>query len=229
MAIILSQVLVGAVAPLGPRRVPSAIAKQPVSGAVPVSTTGLAGDAVGDSRVHGGVDKAVHHYPFDHYAAWRAEIGAHDLLAAPGAFGENLTTTGATEADICVGDLWRIGTVLLEVSQPRQPCWKLNVRFAVADMARRVQDSGRTGWYYRVREAGRLGGGDVCDLVDRPHPDWPLTRLQDILVRRVTDPGDLEAMTGLAVLAESWRRLARRRLERGRVEDWSDRLEGTSE
>ena len=142
----------------------SAIAKQPVPGPVAVGTEGLHGDEQGDRRVHGGPDKAIHHYPREHYAAWRGEIGAHPLLDGPGAFGENISTTGLVEADLCLGDRLRLGTATVEVSQGRQPCWKLSDRFGVPDMARRVQDSGRSGWYYRVVEPGLVQAGDVTAL-----------------------------------------------------------------
>ncbi len=127
-----------------------------------------------------------------------------------------------------MGDLWRMGTALLEVAQARQPCWKLNERFGVADMARRVQASGRTGWYYRVREEGCAVAGDTLELVDRPHPDWPLSRVLHTFYVDSLDRTALAGVATLAELSESWRDLARRRLERGRIEDWSKRLTGTS-
>jgi MOSC domain-containing protein YiiM len=116
----------------------SAIAKSPLEGMQRVTLLGILGDEQGDLRVHGGPDKAIHHYPADHYARWRNDIGAHPLLDAPGAFGENISTHGMAEDAICLGDRFRLGTALVEVSQSRQPCWKLSDRFAVSDMARRV-------------------------------------------------------------------------------------------
>src|SRR5690606_16433169 len=116
----------------------SAIDKRPLEGAVRIDELGVAGDEQGDTRVHGGVDKAVHHYPFEHYATWRAELGELPALASPGAFGENISTRGLDEATVCLGDRFALGTAVLEVSQGRQPCWKLNDRFGVKDMARRV-------------------------------------------------------------------------------------------
>lgn len=221
-------VLVGRAVPFGRPGVRSAIAKAPAEGPVRVTPSGLAGDEQGDLRHHGGPEKAVHHYPFDHYPAWRRELpGPPAILGAPGAFGENLSTSGLTEATVCVGDLWRAGTALLEVSQGRQPCWKLNRRFGVPDMARRVQASGRTGWYYRVREAGTVRAGDALRLLDRPHPGWPLARLIRILYVDRLDRAALAAVAGLEPLAASWRELAARRLERGTVEDWSARLDGS--
>ncbi len=205
----------------------SAIAKTPVKAAVAVTFEGLAGDEQGDRRVHGGPDKAIHHYPRDHYADWRSEIGAREVLAGPGAFGENISTQGLTEADICLGDRLRLGTALVEVTQSRQPCWKLNDRFGVADMARRVQDSGRTGWYYRVLAEGTVTAGDSLILVERRHGDWPLTRLTDLLYRRKLERTLIEQALTLP-LVPRWRELLERRLATGAVEDWSKRLHGTS-
>jgi MOSC domain-containing protein YiiM len=203
----------------------SAIAKVPVHGPVSVGLEGLDGDEQGDRRVHGGPDKAIHHYPRDHYAAWRGEIGAHPLLDGPGAFGENIATLGVTEADLCLGDRLQLGTALAEVSQGRQPCWKLSDRFGIAGMARRVQDSGRSGWYYRVLETGVVQAGDDLVLLERPHPYWPLTRLAGLLYRRTLDRGELQAALELP-LVPSWRRLFERRLEQGATESWDSRLGG---
>lgn len=203
----------------------SAIAKTPVAGPVRIGADGLDGDEQGDRRVHGGQDKAVHHYPFEHYARWRDDLGAHPLLESAGAFGENLSTVGATEADLCLGDRLRLGGAELEVSQSRQPCWKLSDRFAVADMARRVQDSGRTGWYYRVLEPGQVRAGDALRLLDRPFPRWPLSRIIDVLYRGTLDRDALAEALSLP-LVPSWRALFERRLAQGRTEDWNKRLRG---
>src|SRR5690606_26325916 len=173
----------------------------------------------GDLRVHGGPDKAVHHYAHAHYPLWRAELGALPVLAAPGAFGENLASSGLTEQHLCLGDQVRVGSVLLEVSQSRQPCWKLNDHFAVPDMARRVQQTGRTGWYYRVLQAGTLQAGDAITLVARPWPQWPLARVIDVLYHQPFDAAVLQALAALP-LTPSWRRLVEGRLARGHVEDW---------
>jgi len=203
----------------------SAIAKRPRQGPVLAGPEGLDGDEQGDRRVHGGPDKAIHHYPHDHYAAWRAELGPHPLLEAPGAFGENISTRGVTEADLCLGDRLRLGAAVVEVSQGRQPCWKLSDRFGIADLARRVQDSGRTGWYYRVLEPGPVQAGDVLELLERPWPDWPLTRLAGLLYWRTLDRAGLVAALALP-LVPSWRKVFERRLEQGRTENWDVRLHG---
>jgi len=202
----------------------SGIAKRPVDGALEIDLTGLRGDEQGDLRVHGGPDKAVHHYPFDHYAAWRGEL-VHPLLDAPGAFGENFSTLGWTEQTVCIGDVVQAGTAVLEVSQGRQPCWKLNDRFDVPDMARRLQASGRSGWYYRVLEPGQVRSGDSLRLLQRPHPGWPLARLLEMLYRRMLDHDLLQEAATLP-LPESWMRLIHNRLRTASVEAWDKRLDG---
>ncbi|MBK5933956.1 MOSC domain-containing protein [Rhodovulum imhoffii] len=139
--------LTGSIAPLPGGDAHSGIDKTPVTRPLALGLEGFEGDEQADRRVHGGVEKAVHHYPFEHYATWRKELGDLAPLTPPGAFGENLSSTGLTETTVAVGDIFRLGGALLQVSQGRQPCWKLNLRFDVPDMAQRVQKSGRTGWY----------------------------------------------------------------------------------
>lgn len=216
---------IGRARPFGPNGEPSAIDKAEAPGPVLASATGLAGDEQGDPRHHGGPDKAIHAYAMAHYPVWTAELPALAGRFRPGAFGENLVVEGATEAGICLGDRWRIGAALCEVSQGRQPCWKLNVRFGLPDMALRVQSSGRTGWYFRVLEPGAIAAGDVAALVERPQPGWPLGRVSRLLYHETLDRDALAGLAALPGLPESWRRLARRRLERGAVEDWAARVE----
>lgn len=222
----IDHLLIGAVAPLGAQETPSGIDKHPMAHRLWLGTTGFAGDAQGDRKHHGGPDKAVHHYAFEHYDIWREEIGALPALARPGAFGENLSTTGLNEDNVALGDVFRIGGALIEVSQGRQPCWKLNIRFGVPDMALRVQRSGRTGWYYRVLEQGFVAPGDTMTLVDRRMQDWPLRRLWRTLYVDTLNRDELVAMAALPHLPESWRRYAQRRLESGKVENWASRLSG---
>lgn len=206
----------------------SGIDKQVRTGKVYCHTLGLVGDEQGDLRVHGGPDKAVHHYPSEHCAAWRAELGPHPLLDTPAAFGENLHSSGLTEADVCLGDRFRVGDALLEVSQARQPCWKLNERFGRPDMAAQVQRTGRTGWYYRVLEEGALWAGADLLLQARPYPEWPLARLIDLLYRPSLDLAELRAARALPLPA-NWQRLLDRRLGSGVVESWVSRLEGPAQ
>lgn len=219
------EIRTGRAQPYGPQGQPSAIDKTPAAGPVAVRNTGLVGDEQGDTRHHGGPDKALHAYAASHYAIWSAELPAIAGRFRPGAFGENMVVEGADEAGICLGDRWRVGEVLLEVSQGRQPCWKLNLRFGVPDMARRVQDTGRTGWYFRVIDAGSLSPGSDACLVARPNPDWPLARVGRMLYRDTLDFQALSALAAMPGLPESWRRLAQRRIDARAVEDWTARVE----
>lgn len=130
----------------------SAINKQVVPSRQHATELGFTNDEQGDPRFHGGIQKALHIYPSEHYPAWQRELGDKSIFQAAGAFGENLSSSGITEASICLKDKIRIGSTMLEVSQGRMPCWKLNVRFEQNDMARRLQDTLRTGWYFRVLE-----------------------------------------------------------------------------
>ena len=224
-SLILDNLLTGLAQPFTRPGSRSAIAKHPRQGPLAVGRLGLEGDEQGDLRVHGGVEKAIHHYPREHYAAWAAELGEHPLLAEPGAFGENFSTTGWREADVCLGDRIRVGSALLEVSQGRMPCWKLNDRFDVAQMALRVQQSGRTGWYYRVLEEGVVQAGERLELVERPHGEWSVARLSAVLFDKHLEPELLRECLALP-LVPSWRKTLQRRLEQRQVEDWAPRLHG---
>lgn len=206
----------------------SAIGKVAAEGPVTVGPLGLAGDEQGDPVHHGGPSKAVHHYPRDHYAVWAAEleasgVGPLTLLDRPGAFGENLSTRGITEADVCIGDRLRVGTAVLQVSQGRRPCWKLNERFGVTDMARRVLRTGRTGWYYWVVESGPMSAGDEILLADRPFPAWPMSRLLHLVLHRGGSEAELREALGLPLPA-SWRETLQRRLATWSAadEDWME-------
>ncbi|MEL1250642.1 MOSC domain-containing protein [Aurantiacibacter gilvus] len=155
----------------------SAIAKQPVSGKVAITSLGLAGDEQADLVHHGGPDMALHHYPRDHHEYWRGELGNHRLLAEPGAFGSNLSTLGLTEDQVLLGDRFRFGTALLEACQPRQPCWKIEHRFGEKAMVKRIMATGRCGWFYRVIKEGEAEAGDELVKVSEGLPEWSMARL----------------------------------------------------
>lgn len=189
----------------------SAIGKRPVDGPVAIGPEGLAGDQQADRVHHGGHDKAIHHYPLDHYRYWRGILGDHPLLEAPGGFGENISTEGLTEDNVWLGDRFRLGTALVEVSHGRQPCWKIGHRFGHPALTARVVETGRAGWYYRVVEPGEVRAGDRMERVAGGLADWPLARLFAVLVSGAAprDPAMLRDLAGLEVLAEAWRWRAR--------------------
>lgn len=219
-------VLLGRLKPLGRQGVPSGIDKQPVEESVEIGPEGLFGDHQGDRKNHGGPEKAIHHYPRDHYDWWQEHYS--DLtppLDRAGRFGENISTRGLDEAGVCIGDIFCLGTAVVQVSQGRQPCWRLNARFNEKVMARRVQESARTGWYYRVLESGKVAPGDSLELLERLAENWNLQRVLHVLYRDMLNREALSELAELPVLADSWRNLVRRRLEKAEVEDWTARLE----
>jgi MOSC domain-containing protein YiiM len=203
----------------------SAIDKLPITAPVKVGVLGIEGDCQADLRVHGGADKAVHCYPWQHYAHWKQRVPNCALLNQPGAFGENLSVLGIDENDVCIGDQLRIGSVLFEVSQGRQPCFKLNLRFGYDDMATQVQSTLRAGWYFRVIEEGFLQTGDTIELVSRPHGKFTVAYLLALIRDRVVNPEELQPILELP-LPESWRQLFRRRIANSQSEDWRKRLFG---
>ncbi|VFS71391.1 6-N-hydroxylaminopurine resistance protein [Raoultella planticola] len=159
---------------------PSAIGKIQVDGELTLGELGLEGDEQAEKKIHGGPDRALCHYPREHYAHWALELPQQaDLFCAP-AFGENLSTEGLTENDVCIGDIFRWGEALIQVTQPRSPCFKLNYHFAVSDMAQLMQNSGKTGWLYRVVAGGpgirrcAAGAGFPTQRRERPWRRAPL-------------------------------------------------------
>ncbi|MFH4829282.1 MOSC domain-containing protein [Vibrio diabolicus] len=203
----------------------SAINKQVLPERQHATELGFTSDEQGDPRFHGGIQKALHIYPSEHYPIWQQELGERTIFQSAGGFGENISSEGVNESTICLKDKIRIGSTLLEVSQGRMPCWKLNVRFDQHDMARRLQDTLRTGWYFRVLEEGDIGAGDEIILCERPYPEWPLARIMGAVFTGCLNREELTKLSELP-LVESWGKLVERRLETGEVEDWEMRLVG---
>jgi MOSC domain-containing protein YiiM len=225
MRVTVSAINIGKIVAIGPRRSPTGIFKNVTQGPWSVTSDGLIGDHQGDRKNHGGLEKAIHQYPVESYSAWRAEYpNMRSVLDNGSAFGENLCLPLMTESNVCVGDIYRLGDVVLQVSQGRQPCWKLNLRFGRPDMAWLVQKTGRTGWYYRVIKSGTVQVDSVLELVERPHPDWTIARLNGIISSRCLSRDELSEMATLRHLSNSWRNLAQRRLESACIENWSKRL-----
>lgn len=186
------------------RKWTTAFFKRPVAGTVAVGWLGMAGDAQADRRYHGGPDKAVLAYSADHFDTWRMDTGREDISG--GAFGENLTVTGQSEADVCIGDAWRIGDVLLEVTQPRQPCWKLGRRWRLPELPKRVIARGWTGWYFRVLEEGTLKAGEQLQLERRAHPDWTILAANRVMyARRDSDIAAVRDLISLPELSQAWK------------------------
>lgn len=180
----------------------SGIYKQPAEGAAHVSPAGVSGDEVADLVHHGGPDKAVNVYSHVHYPHWEDVLGRE---MAFGAFGENLTVGGLREEDVCVGDVFRAGTALLQISQPRVPCWKLAMKWGLDELPALVTQSGATGFYFRVLEEGGIRAGDVMTL-ERRHPSRvSVAEANRVMHRDRNDQEGIGALLALEdVLAMSW-------------------------
>lgn len=178
----------------------SSIFKEPIDGAVPVKQLGLEGDRCADPENHGGVDKAILGYSADHLDFWQKELGQP---VPGGGFGENLTFEGLDETMVCIGDRWTIGSVLLQVSQPRQPCWKLGRRWKRNDLPKMVVKLGYSGWYFRVLKEGVLESGQEVTLVQRTHPEWTVARASSVFYGK--QPEEKQLLAGLDELAAAWK------------------------
>jgi MOSC domain-containing protein YiiM len=182
-----------------------------VSGPVLAGETGLAGDQVGNPRVHGGPEKAIYAYPVSGYAAWAAEFPALAAQFVPGAMGENLCVDGLDEASVHLGDVIRCGAATLQIAQIREPCATFAAAMGTARVVKAMARSGRCGWYLRVLEPGAIAAGDGHDVIERPNPGWPISRFTPIASGRAGTHDDLAELSALPGLSAYWRvKLAKR-------------------
>ncbi len=181
----------------------SAICKTQVTGSVKLGLANLDGDEQADLVHHGGRDKAVLAYPISHYLAWNNEIA--NIGFAAGSFGENLTVSGIDESTCCIGDVFQVGDCLLQVSQPRQPCWKLSRRWGIPKLAHLVQSNGRTGWYLRVLNTGSIESSMELVLVERRHPHLTVSWASSVMYAKPRRPDDDLRLADCPELSESWR------------------------
>lgn len=208
-----------------PRAWTSAICKAEITAPVWLDSLNLAGDAQADLKNHGGPDQALCVYPGVHYAAWTAQMG-HPML--PGSFGENLTLAGDyAEQDVCLGDIFRLGGAVVQISQPRSPCYKLGLRWHTPLLPKWLQDSGRTGWYMRVQQPGLVAPTDALELLERPYPEWPLTLVNSLKYERRAELELVAALAACPALGQQWQRKLRGRLAgTAPLYDDANRLEG---
>ena len=178
--------------------------KAPTMKPVSVTSLGIDGDGVADHKHHGGSDKAVLAYSSDRYGYWKDQLQPKEI--GNGGFGENLTIAGWDESSVCIGDQFEIGSVILEVSQPREPCWKLGRRWQEKMLPKYVAQTGYTGWYFRVMRVGQLKTGDRVSLVHRSHPTWTVQRANDVLYGRLIDPTAVAEVYLLPELSAAWKK-----------------------
>ena len=182
----------------------SAIWKQALTGPVRITKEGLVGDVQADRRVHGGPEKAVHHYAGENYAKLAERFPDIAEALAIGSIGENISTFGFDETNVCIGDIVRIGSSVLQVSQPRRPCWKIDSRYGLKGITAHIVESGLTGWYYRVLEEGEAAPGDVMVRLERPAGAVLLDTLWQTWHQHRPDAERLRAIAGAPGLTPAW-------------------------
>lgn len=225
-SVFVTGLFVGKVTNRWPDRPASAIGKIRTLETLALGPHGFEKDQQADLTVHGGADKALHHYSADHYPSWVAEKPEHAPKFIPGGFGENISATGFTEECLCIGDMLTLGSATVQVSQGRQPCWKLNAHMDDETMANRFQKTGRTGWYYRVLETGHVSTGDALTLIERPCPTWPLTRAIAARFDPKLSVNTAAELAALPQLAANWREAFAKKSQRGFSENTDARLKG---
>lgn len=183
--------------------------KEPVTASVFLGTTGLSGDEVADKKHHGGRDKALFAYPIAHYTYWETAEG---LEMAPGGMGENLSVLEMDEFSVCIGDTYRFGEAVIQVSQPRQPCWKPARRYRRKDLALKIQNSGKTGWYFRVLQEGAVREKLDLELMDRPYPKWTIAACNEVMHLYKDNLRLADDLAACELLADSWRQTLKKRL-----------------
>ena len=177
--------------------------KEPQSGPCWLGYEGFRSDEQADRRYHGGPEKAVCVYPAEHYPYWRETLALPEL--PHGAFGENLTLEGLPESAACIGDRFSLGGAEVQVSQPRQPCWKLARRWQVKDLAARAEKTGFTGHYFRVLRHGRVQPGDLLELIERPFPEWTIERCNHVMHHAKDDYNAARALAECPLLSSPWK------------------------
>ena len=163
------------------KKVKSGIFKKPKQGSLEVNSLGFEGDCQANKKLHGGIEKAICVYPAEHYEVWRNELRRPDL--SYGDFGENLTTLGLLENEVCLGDRFRIGSAELVVTQPREPCVTLNARIGLIDLSARFKKSGRSGFYFSVVKEGTLSSGDIIKSISKEENRVSVSEFNQVINR----------------------------------------------
>ncbi|MEP3244369.1 MAG: MOSC domain-containing protein [Sneathiella sp.] len=207
-------------------KAPSAIEKHGATEPQILTETGFERDHQADLKVHGGPDKALHHYAADHYVHWQKTLSSQTDKFVPGGVGENISTTGITEKDVCIGDVFSAGSAQIQISQGRQPCWKLNSHIGDNSMVKLFQQSGFTGWYYRVLTTGQIATGDQLTLIKRPNPEWPLDTVIAARFNPALSADVADALSQLPELAQNWRDAFSKKKDRAYKENTTARTKG---
>lgn len=186
--------------------------KTPTADTVAIGHDGIEGDGQADLSNHGGPDKAICAYPSEHFGFWRSFLKNEQMDA--GGFGENFTTEGLLESQVCIGDRFQIGSAVVEVSQPRQPCWKLARRWDCKTLTPEVQRTGKTGWYFRVIQPGEARAGEPITSVGAgsESSQWTINDANEVMYGKSIPRKTIQELASVTALSESWKDELSRRL-----------------
>jgi len=192
---------------------PTGIFKAPVNGCVRIGPEGLESDAQADRRVHGGPEKAVHQLPLENHQRLAQRFPELAAGFVAGGLGENISTAGMDENDVCIGDVFALGSVRLQLNQPRSPCWKIDARHGREGIAQYVAEQGIAGWYFRVLEPGLTQSGDELRLLERNPEPVSLRELWQLQAQTRPDLARLELLTNSPGLNPGWRQRLQQRVD----------------
>ncbi|WP_163835395.1 MOSC domain-containing protein [Spartinivicinus ruber] len=207
----------------------SAVNKTPINGPVFCSYHGLEADEQYEKQFHGGLERALHFYPAEHYAYWKTywqamHLDSPPVSFKPGVFGENLSNAQLNEDNCHIGDIFNLGEAIVQISQPRSPCFKMNIQFNYPMMSVLMQANGKTGWLLRVLQEGMVKPGDELELLERPTEGLSVRKCADILYNRAYNQTDLERLANYKALSENWRNHAHNWLVSSKSDSWCRRL-----
>lgn len=197
-------VYIGQLATIGPDKTPTGIYKNLSQQVHEVTEIGLSGDIQVDKRVHGGSEKSVYHYPADHYDIFKQALPHLSDSFEPGSIGENISTHGLLDSEVHIGDTFRLGSAIVQVSQPRRPCWKINQKYGNAHIAPFIMSEAISGWYYRVLETGQLKVGDSIEFLDRLDDSVSVADIWQIFMDRLERKASREPIPKIPGLSDEW-------------------------
>lgn len=184
---------------------PTAIFKRPVSGRMRIGMEGLEADAQADRRVHGGPEKALHHFPLENHRRLAAQFPEQAAQFVSGGIGENFSTEGCDEDSVCIGDVYALGSARIQLCQPRSPCWKIDAKFGREGITRHIAEQGIAGWYYRVLAPGEVQVGDALTLLERNAEPLSLRALHALVREHRPDLEALRRVAATPGLNLAWR------------------------
>jgi MOSC domain-containing protein YiiM len=198
-------IFAGGITCLEPEGQRTGIYKRRVAAAARVALHGIVGDEQGDPRMHGGPEKAVHQYAAENYARLASGFPACVTALVPGSLGENISARHLTELNVHIGDIFRIGSTIMQVSQTRSPCWKINHRFSAELLSMHMVKLRATGWYYRVIQPGFIQPGDDISLLERQTERFSIDEFWKVQLTHRPDIDSLLEISAIPGLAEEWR------------------------